>query len=376
MIYEHFSMRLHDTETWTLRTGSNALAKFVVGSVSIPAPIVKQQEIDVPGTSGRVDFTEMPRVTFDNKTVEVVLQGQASNVNMKFVEETLSSYQGRVVDFTFDDPNSVVWFVVGRVAARFDKHRNKVYLSFNCEPFRYGATEYERTLTVLPNYERDVNTGLWSLGEVYGGGGDLYFADDTAGFFAYYDSEPGAVFERSKTISGNNGKYLAFGIVSITGGDVWFEWTENGKTVKSRTMAKVVSGKITMKVSIDGSYYEWLTLNGLRQYRPVVRCTYILSDFLPMSDDAPSGAVSMTFPSNTIVHPTVKTLSAPAVIICDGVVAETKVSPTEAKVPRIALPNSRADFSEDVTKSIYVVIPKTAGTSPNVAMRFRMVEVF
>lgn len=376
MIYEHFSMRLHGTETWPFQTGTDALAKFEVGTVSNPAPSVKVQDIDVPGANGRVDLTEQPRVTFDNKTVEVVLQGQAYGVNMNSLESLLSAFQGRCVDYTFDNPASVSGFMVGRVTARFDKFKNKIYLSFYSDPFRYGAIEYERTLTVLSNYERDVNTGLWSLGEVSGGGGNLYFADDTAGFFAYYDSEPGAVFERTKSISGNNGKYLAFGIVSIVGGDAWFEWTENGKTVKSRTMAKVVNGKITMKVKIDGSYYEWMTLNNQRKYQPMVRCTYILSNFLPMSDGAPSGAVSMSFPSNTIIRPTVKTLSAPAVVICDGVVAETKISPNEVRVPRIALPNGRADFSEDTITSIYVALPKTVGSNPNVTLKFRKAEVF
>lgn len=383
MIYEHFSMRIHGQPSWDIQTGGNAfLAKFYVGSVSIPDPVVKYQNVDVPGSNGLVDYTDSPNVTFNMRNVEVILQGEAgASINMTTVESNLSSYQGRVVDFTFDDSSSVSRFYTGRMTMHTNRHKNRIFLSFVCEPLKYSETVYERTMSVLSNYERNVNSTAWTLGTISGGGGDLDYVTESSTAsetrtFVYFDSAPGALFERVKSISGNNGKYLAFGLVSIVGGDVWFEWTENGQTIQSKTMAKVVNGAITMKCHIDGSYYEWRTVNNNRVYYPTIRCTYIMSNFLPMSDGEPSGAVSMIFPANAIIIPDVNTLNANGYLICDGVAAETNISPFDEVLPRVTLPGKRADYSSDYVTSIYAVIPRTASQSPTTKLKFRKAEVF
>lgn len=378
MIYDYFSMRLRGSDEWDLTIGSGVLRFFVVGNVTNPAPNVKVQDIDVVGASGKVDFTEMPRVTFDNKTVEVVLQGESDNI-MPEVETGLSSYQGRVVEFSFDandETHSPNWMMVGRLTIKFDLFKNRIFLSLYCEPFKYGTEVKEKTMSVLPSYERDVNTASWSEGLISGGGGELTPALETNGTFIYFDSEPGAVFQRIKPVSGNDGKYLAFGIVSIIGGDVWFEWSENGKIVKSRSIAKVENGQIMMYVSIDGSCYDWRTVNGSRVYVPTVRCSYIMSGYLPTASYGISRDVSMDLPSNVEIRPEVNTTYQNVYIISDGVVAEDKVSSEYRSIPRFVLPNINASFGGEITKSVFAAIPKTAGTSPVVRFRYREAEVF
>lgn len=376
MIYEHFSMRLHNTDTWVFQTGVDALAKFEVGTVSNPAPAAKVQDIDVPGASGRVDFTEQPRVTFDNKTVEIVLQGQASGVNMGTIESLMSSFQGRVVDYTFDDPESVSGFMVGRLTARFDKFKNKIFLSFYSEPYRYGANEYERRLTALDDYETKVNTGLWTFSSHTGG--DVFFSDDVRGSFTYHASASGATFTRTKSVpSGNNGKYLAFGLISAIGGEVWFESTDSsGNVVKSKTCAIVSGNTITMHARIDGSYYEWVTRNNVRQYLPTIRCEYIFSTYLPMSDGDPTGAVSMVFPTNVEIQPDVTIVNSMGYIISDGVAAIVPRANYEGKAPRVRLPNVKADFSGSDVLSVFCFVPTHQNSENNVTLKFRKAEVF
>lgn len=389
-MYEHFSFRLEGEESWTKI--ESAMPGSYVSSVENPTPEPKLEYQDIAGASGGIDLTEANgRVFFNNKTVKVVIGVAKSNVKIlgmdveplswiSMFKSGFSSLNGRRVQFTFMDVDlneGDVDYQVGRLTFDCNYKEHLVTFTFDeVEPFKYKRPEITKTLTVLANYERDVNTAAWTLGNIAGGGGELDVANDVNGGFVYYDSAAGTVFERIKTASGNNGKYLAFGIVNIVGGDAWFEWTENGKTVKSRTTAKVADGTITMKCSIDGSYYEWRTVGGARKYVPTVRCSYVLSNFLPMSGNELSDAVSMKIPSNVIIRPHVSTYYADGYIICDGVCVATNVSPFENILPRLAIAGNRADLENKTATSVFVVIPKVAGGQPQTTFRFRDAEVF
>lgn len=377
MIYDHFAFSLEGGGTW-FKIGEGYFHNFHVESVDNPTPEPKYDYLDISGTSGGIDLTESNgRVFFKNKTVTVVIGAQTTPEIMQEIQQyVLSGFNGRRVWFTFDD-SANYRFQVGRAFINFDLKEHHITFTFeNVEAFRYSEPEIAKTLTVLANYERDVNTAAWTLGSISGGGGELSVANDVNGGFVYFDSEAGAIFERIKPASGNNGKYLAFGIVSIVGGDVWFEWTDNGQTVKSRTTAKVVDGTITMMCSIDGSYYEWRNVDGVRKYVPSIRCSYVFTDYLPMSGGDLTSAVSMNFPSNVIIRPLVRTFYAAGYIICDGVVVPTTVSPDKKYLPRLALAGDRADLENYKAKSVFAIIPKTAGGQPQTTLWFREAEVF
>lgn len=386
MIYEHFNMRLHVTEyytqnpsSWDIRVGDGVLNAFTVGSIVNPKPVVKKNLLDINGMSGSLDLTEESgRVFFENKTVTVILQGRADFAGMDDVESFFAPYQGRLMDFTTDNYLSVSGFQVGRMAAEINKRQNRVTITLDTEPFKYSESITRKTLVVLPNYERDVNTSDWDDGWIVdGGSNDFDVLHDVPGGIRYADSSTNVIVEREKTVgSENNGKFLALGIVSIQGGDMWFEWEDGNKTIQSRTLAKVQNGKIKRKVTIDGSLFEWVTVNGTRKYMATVRVNYVLVGFLPTEDGEVASSVSDELPTNVIIRPAVSTTYHDGYIVCDGVCVNVRISPRSNAVSKIVMPGNRADFSKPSFKSVCVVFPTSSGNNPTCTIEYRRPEVF
>ena len=399
-MYEHFSFRLEGQTEWIKI--KDAMAGSYVSIVENPIPEPKYDYSEIPGASGAIDTTEAAgRVFFNNKTVRVVVGVAETGEKffgmeikpltwIRMFKDSLSYLNGRRVQFTFsdvDENGGNVPFQVGRMTFDCNYKEHLVEFSFSeVEPFRYSGTEVQKTLIVLSNYEVTNNTDAWSY---TWSGSDDCIADDHVTNFAFSLDTAGGQVVRTKYVGGASG-FFAFGIKSIVGGEIWFEWTTDGVSHRSRTVAGVepleqqipnASGMIRMVIIVDGSYYEWKTVNGVRRFMPTIRCDYILSNYLPLSVGEIANSVSDTFKSNTIVRPTVSlTRAEKAFIICDGVCSELNLlgafTETNVIVPRVALPNVMADFSGSEVKSVFCVVPSAEGQSPNVVMKYRKAEVF
>lgn len=382
-------MRVHDKDranmadpaSWALKTQDGALASFIVGSVNNPSPTPKVMGEDIPGSSGVFDTTEAAgRVFFENKTVTIILSGEAGFCGMDEIEHLFSRYQGRVIDFSFDNYLDVKWFQTGRMAAKFNRSRNQIILSIDTKPYRYGMdTKYIKSMTVLSNYERDVNTGSWTSSEI---DGDILYSYDNGTNFCFSCDAPGATILRKKTVSPSSG-FLAFGVKSIVGGTVEFTNIDdvNNTITHSKTVARVSTyggNHIRMTITVDGSYYEWHTVNNVSRYLPTVKCNYVLSNFLPVDSNGDlTDAVSAELPTNVAIRPDFSNTTAAAVLIVDGIAVDFDSITGEVLVmPRLLLPGDRADLSGTTTKSIMVAIPKTASTSPHPIISFYPAEVF
>lgn len=390
-------MRLHDESdplsslsqsAWPISVGDGDFAEFEVGSVVNQTPQLKDGSgIDIPGSSGTTDLIGTNgRVFFQNKTITITLAGYASFDGMEEIESILAPYQGRMIDFTFDDVYHVEYFQTGRVSISSNRNKNRIILTVDALPYRFAAISTRKTLQTLDNYETVRNTDAWT--HSWSGASEC-IADDSVTNFSFSVDRVGAQIQRVKTVGGNSG-YFAFGVKSIVGGNVWFEWQDGNKTVKSRSLAKVTplaqpvqggAGTITMMISVDGSYYEWKTLNGSRVYLPTVKCEYILSNYLPLdSNGEPDATVSDMFDSNVVIHPyAVLTVAQRAFVISDGVAAEIQMRGAWAEnepIPRFSLPNLGADRSDVKTNSVFAVVPYAAGQTPSVSITYRKAEVF
>lgn len=373
MIYDHFAIGLPDGDEW-VEVGVGVLAGYHVESVDNPTPEPKYDYLDISGASGEIDLTESNgRVFFKNKTVKVVIGAQTTPESIQNVQDALSGFNGRSVQFTFNDVPEIdnnFRYQVGRVTIDYDLKEHHITFTFEgVEPFRYAYREYR----LLQNFTALESSGTWSTGQFFGG--ELVYGRDneySGGFcsFVYSTDKPMVQFIRYKAESGTH--YHALGIKNIVGGKIEFL---NAAGEYSQTYSKTYDGKIQMRITVDGSYYEWRTLNGTRQYIPTIRCTYMLSSDLPVSGGAIADSVRTLFDSNVVIRPLVSNTSVPAYIICDGVCAESSVG-VDGYVPRLVMPSDYADFSNDTVESICLAIPKTAGQTPQVRLIYSKAEVF
>lgn len=398
MIYEHFNMRLHaddgtlDASSWEIRTGDGELNSFSVGSIVNPKPTVKKNLLDINGSSGSLDMSEdNGRIFFESKPVTVVLQGRADFNGMDEIEDFFSPYQGRLMDFTTDNYLNVSGYQVGRMAAEISRKNNRVTLTFeNVDPYRYGETH---TLYVLcrTNYELKNNADNW----VYGGETPAYSSDSPLNFRYSFYSPQGKIYRRVKGVGAQPGAKMIFGIRSIVGGEVWFVDADGNRSKSIATVLEpelgVVpsgsTGEISMQFVVDGSYYEWVTVNGERRYLPTIRCSYVLSNYAPI-DLGGTGKIinyqgeyaTWEIPSNVVIRPTFE--AAAGVIICDGVAVNSPNNLSAANfyqyVSKIALNGFGADRSNKMVDSVFCWTPldNSDVVVGSCSMMFTEAEVF
>ena len=409
--YKHFSMRLHYelpdymaqnsaaelAGGWTVKLGEGVLTTFYVSEVDNPAPSIKSDSVDIPGTNGKVYMDEAAgRVYFDDKTVKVVLVGQGEMANWHLFDTLRSDYQGRIVDFTFDDHRDVKWFQTGRVSVEFDEKLCTFTLIFEeVKPFRYSTDLFQKAIYLSTNYERHNNADNWYFNtDTYGTppySSDTHTNTPFQTFVYSFNSVTGVKYKRTKRVGSSYGKLL-FGINSVVGGDVWFEDVYGNKSKTFATVCPpsfeddgVHNGEFRMCFTVDGSYYEWQTVSGVRKYLPTIRCTYAMSQYVP-TDTPLSNAeiinsgntiVTHSFPSNVEIRPTAS--GSDGIIIADGVAVEVDLNGYEKTVPRIVLPGVNATKDGLMSKSVFCWTRNDAGdiaVTDNCGFRFIPVEVF
>lgn len=403
--YKHFAMRLHYelpdyaaqnsaaelAGGWTVKLGEGVLTTFYVSEVDNPAPSIKSDSVDIPGTNGKVYMDEAAgRVYFDDKTVKVVLVGQGEMANWHLFDTLRSDYQGRLVDFTFDDHRNVKWFQTGHVSVEFDEKLCTFTLVFEeVKPYRFSTDLFQKSIAVLANYERHNNTDAWHFNtDTYGTppySSDSHSNTPFQTFVYSFNNVTDIKYKRTKGVGGAVGSKLLFGINTLVGGDVWFEDADGNKSKTIATCCPTTltgsTSEIRMCFTVDGSYYEWKTVDGVRKYLPTIRCSYAISDYVAIGANSVisngNRYVTFDYPSNVEIRPTAS--GSDGIIIADGVAVEVDLSGREKTVPRIVLPGVNATKDGLMSKSVFCWTRNDAGdiaVTDDCGFRFIPVEVF
>ena len=365
--YEHFAMRLHDEnrrveqpKSWVLRTQHGVLDAFVVGSVINPAPVPKTQTESIPGASGALDMTESAgRVFFENKEVTITLSGEASFNAMDEIERLFAPWQGRKIDFTFDDVLDVKWYMVGRMTAACDRTSNRVVLTVDAEPYRRSTTY--KAINLESGQHLDLTENGWSERWATDDDASIIYIEKSANNICYGADFPGAQLLIYR-LAGANDRYT-LGIRSIVGGTIEFlNYDSDGNEYYNKVLGVPFDGELVMRVTVDGSYYEWqVDLNdGVKKYMPVVRCHYVLST-LPITvvngEAKINDNVIAYNPANILMRARLSALTRHATLIVDGVAVDVdpKYNYTDREVNGVVIPGNRADFDGINAKSFMVL---------------------
>ena len=368
-MYEHFNLRIHDdariitvydTTSWTVKVGAGDLASYKVDTVKDEAPNPKTDSVDIPGTNGIYDITEAAgRVFFENKNVTVTLSGATTESAMKTLwTNTLSFYHGHKCDFTFEDVSSVEWIRTGRVSIVMDYKNHQITFTFDAEPFAVKAAS---TIVNVPVVAKNLSSFTYYTAY----GGSRLYPDDTANTFHFGVSAVNT--EVIYRLSGlTAGDIFTLGIYSVIGGEITFVNLPGGD---NKTKGVVSSGGyLDVRITVDGSYFEWQTVNDTLICYPAFRCSFILAK-------ASSSGI-ITLPTNAMIHPEIANLNYPGTLIIDGAVFDiTDTNNVVLKPPGAILPGYRAITNTATTDSIVCVIPKTTGQNPTMTLDFHKVEV-
>ena len=402
----NFAMRLHMTlpermtlfedlpNGWEVILGQGALQSFYVSEVDNPPPEVRSDAVTVAGMNGSIYTAEdAGRVLFEDKTVTVKFGGRGDDMNWNLVGVLRSNYQGRLVDFTFEDYRNVKHFQTGRVSVDFDPILCTFEMVFTeVPPFLYSTELFQKVVTARTNYELANNSDAWVFDEDFYGT-PPYHSDSPMDFVYSVGEngfEIGSDYIRKKGVGGAIGSKLLFGVKSIVGGEVWFEDADGNKSKTYATVCPTTmtgqTGEIRMHFRVDGSYYQWVNTQleyATRAYLPTLRCQYVLSNYVNIDSDgniinvSGDGITTHTFPSNVAIAPDVNATNC--IIIFDGIATEFNASRTfVVKVPRLVLPNANAEKIGTDSKSVFCCVPKTnaAATSVSAGFRFIPCEVF
>ena len=380
MIYEAFCMRIHgendgeSAATWTLNVGDDALEHFLIGDVSNPMATPKTAYEDIPGRNGVYDATENSgRVLYNRKNVTVVLQGEASYSGMAATENALRLYQGRVVDFAFAEPDSVEWYYTGRLTVDSNRFRNRITLTLDTEPLMTSTNYVVKTIPVVARMDR-MSFG-WTVEHV------LYGAMLTSNAMSFAEtvvvgvSHPGTVIDYVRTV--NPGEVFTLGVFSMVGGDVEF-YNVTDRIWHSKTIGVAdENGKLTMRVTVDGSFYDWMTITSageeVDEYIPAFQLKYRLAK-LPMTNGELDEEVFVELPTNVMIYPEIAKEGIDVQFLLDGAFMRLgDIDGAISDTPEAILPGYRADFSGRTTKSVFVAVPETtldSGTN-HVLMSFK-----
>lgn len=359
-------MRIHgetagETEaTWTLNVGDGALEQFTVGDVNNPMPTPKTAYEDVPGRNGVYDATENSgRVLYNRKNVTVVLQGKASFASMNETEDVLRLYNGRVCDFAFSEPGSVEWYYTGRLTVDSNRFRNRITLTFDTEPLMTSTESIYKTIPVAERIDR-MSFG-WTVERVTKGAMLTSNAMSFAENVVVGASNPGTTIYYVRTV--NPGEMYTLGVFSMVGGDVEF-YNVTDHVWHSKTIGVAdANGKLTMRVTVDGSFYSWMTITSageeVDEYIPAFRLNYRLAK-LPTTDGELDESVFAELPTNVMIRPDISKYGIDVQFLLDGAFMRLgDIDGAISDTPEAILPGYRADFSGRTTKSVFVAVPET-----------------
>ena len=386
MTINKFIMRLHTAETealfdndpasWTLQRGLGGLERISIIDIKNPFPEVKTSSTDVPGVNGALDATEAAGAVFyKNKPVQITLQ--TFSKQKPFFSGLLDAFlplHGRVVDFAFDTPTEVQWYHTGRLAiSDKDETTGKLTLKIDTEPFLKRTKK--RSFYIPLSTSIDRSSSGWSVSTkpssatvtlnqnnvvIYGGIGDVIWL----------------------TRSASASKRFAFAVRELKGGD--YDFGDGNKTLG----VPGSTGTLTMKLTIDGSYYGWTTENSSDVFKPCLVLDYLLAE-IALTDGEIPGADgydgdeyenatvqknAVWLPCNARIRPELASFNANADVLLDGqriYVGQYSANREIPRYPGAVLPGERADRSEAQTLCILSAVGNSANDEPSVRIRFR-----
>ncbi len=356
------AMSLNDPASWTLQRGLGALDRIAITEIDNPIAKPKTAYLDVPGSNGKLDATEMAgRLFYKNKTVKIkmqVLENDATRYSFTALRDTFTAMQGRVVDFAFDLPTEVEWYYTGRLTVEsVDEPNGELTLEIDTYPFLQSVEKRWYDVPTKTSLDRDGQN--WTA---------PYVPDGTSfisinGNILFYGN-PGDTIEIDH--SANSGKRYTIGVARLLGGDFCF--TANGE--KSRVLGVPVGNKLHMELTIDGSHHGWTTVNGIKIYKPCLDLDYILSE---LEMDADGNVIdTITLPTNVQIRPELANLKAcKADVLLDGTRIHIPLETPSGVFPEAVLPGVLADRSGTETVCYMTAVGNSAHDTPMVRIGFR-----
>lgn len=370
-------LRLHkdsplDTEWEFLisKDSAGTLKDFEIVEVDIPNPAPKTEGEDVPGTNGIYDMTEAGgRVFYKNRTITVKFNFKAGASWSSTIDGALARYNGRLCDFAFDAPyndNTHVyepdWIYTGRLTVERDRPNNSVTFTFDAWPYCISPEYTVVNVPVTTNIDKAAFG--WTFNNAMGG--SLTATNNAANLFDVSASNVGTilVYRRSGLTPGDS---YTIGVRSIVGGSIAFHSASNGDNLTEGVVDS--NGVLEVRITVDGSYYTWQTVDNVVFCYPSFRCEYILAKLT-------AGSSSILLPSNVVIRPEIANGTAKAYLIMDGAVFNIDDTNTRILQPAGAIiPGVRANKNAARTKCIFVCVPQTTGT-PAMTLGYYEQEAF
>lgn len=318
--YENFIMRLHNEkndyynpasrESWSVRLREGVLQNFVVGDVTNPYPETKSEVADIPGMNGVIDATEANgNVFYKNKTVTVILQGEASEKWFGQVERELSAYSGRVVDFAFEDSLSVEYYHIGRMRiASIDPYKNRITLEFDTRPFMRAVESKSVQVPVSTSIDRSASG--WS---VESNPNNAVVVLNNSHIFIWGNVGDTVYLQRNATA----GKQYTMAVDVDSGCDYTFLNLVDGVATEHKVLGiPNAQAKVRLKVTLNGSSYNW-TEESTPRFLAFGEIDYTIAE-LETSGDEVSDNCKVTLPSNVWIRPDIFNDGDEGVLLLNG----------------------------------------------------------
>lgn len=380
MISNHknkFIMRLHtaatealsanDASSWTEQRDLGVLIRTAITEIRDPLPAVKTKNVDAAGMNGVIDATEaLGQVFYKNKTVSVTFQKLPDRVEYwKDMRDYFALLHGRLVDFAFDDANSVEWYYTGRMTVENeDEESAKLTLKFDTYPFLQSVVKRSYSIPTATLLDRSDNG--WSVSSkpssatvILNDGQILIFGN------------PGdkVILRRSAS---NSNRYT-FAPLNFYGGEYQFS---NG----SKTLGVPSGGYLYLELTIDGSAYDWQTVSGVKVYKPCLYINYLLTQLSASSGNVtgadgnvntnPRCAIQLR--SSVRIRPEITNgNSAAAIVLLDGEGIEIPANCSTKLFPGAVLPGIRADRSGAITTCYLSAVGASASDNPSITISYR-----
>lgn len=366
MNINNFSLRMHTAHTeeqltnvpelWTIQRGYGALEHIIITDIDNPLAQAKTDSVDVPGASGVIDATEASgAVFFKNKTVKVRMQ--TSDKSRKWFPElrdAFAPYQGRLVDFAFQDSLDVEWYYTGRLSVTAeDPTTGELELKLDTYPFLQST---DMQILQVPNavsIDRPSTAGpFWEIA-ANESGADVVLNDDNIWAFG----DPGAKVLLRHT--GTAGQKYLFSTLEQLGCEISLENSSLWPST-DRVTAQSTRSDWLLELTISGSHYDF---DDNDKYRP---CAHLVYDLAAVSGDC-----SITLPSNVRIRPVIDNAGDDALLMLDGDSMIVDGDTYDRQYPEAILPGRRANRDAAETTCYFLAVGRAIGDTPDVTMMFR-----
>ena len=191
---------------------------IVLTNVEIPLPTAKTSTVNIKGSDGVLDLSEVLTgdIVYNNRTIKLTFEMMDDTDYYNLISEISNYLHGKRI--TVNLTNDEDYYYVGRASINSwecVKRKGKIVVTVDCDPYKYAVVETMRTITVsgqtktvtLPNSRKRVCPNLNGTGTV------VLIIDNVA----YELSEGEQQLTNFKLVEGNNTiKITGNGTVVIT----------------------------------------------------------------------------------------------------------------------------------------------------------------